>query len=205
MKTLMKDETISLEAIVAYKQEIFSASDAEIKIRDIDTKTELLKNKLKINTGTTQSKKDQQMALLEAILNEMTSVYETIDPEGNLHFSDLFTKKDEVYSGSEATVFHLSRLYAFSKVFNHTYPIVVDSFRAEDLSTRKENIVIDLYKYLPNQIIFTTTLKSEELGKYDVRTDIHHIDYKDHMPSQMLSAAYVDDFRELMRSLSINL
>lgn len=205
MHALMEDETISLEAIVAYKQDIFSASDAEAKIKNIEAEIEELKNRLKINTGTTQSKKEQQIAILSAILNEMNSIYKIIDPHGNLHFDDLFTKRDEVYSGSEATVFHLSRLYALSKILSHSYPIIVDSFRAEDLSTTKEKIVLDLYKALPNQVIFTTTLKTEELGKYDARTDINHIDYKDHMPSQMLTSAYVKDFCELLSSLSINL
>ena len=205
LQTLMNDEAISLEAIVAYKQDIFSASDAEAKIKEIDLETETLKNQLKISTGTTQSKKEQQLAILMAILNEMNAVYEAIDPNGNLHFDDLFTKKDEVYSGSEATIFHLSRLYAFSKVLNHNYPIVVDSFRAEDLSTSKENIVLNLYKELSNQVIFTTTLKLEELGKYDTRTDIHHIDYKEHAPSKMLSNEYVPEFIALMDSLSIKI
>ena len=205
LQALMNDESISLESIVAYKQDVFNASDAEAKIKEIDLETESLKNQLKISAGTTQSKKEQQLAILMAILNEMNAVYEEIDPNGNLHFDDLFTKKDEVYSGSEATIFHLSRLYAFSKVLNHNYPIVVDSFRAEDLSTSKENTVLELYKELSNQVIFTTTLKLEELGKYDSRTDLHHIDYKEHAPSKMLSETYVDEFCELLRSLSINL
>ena len=135
----------------------------------------------------------------------MNAVYEALVPNGILHFDDLFTKKDEAQSGSEATIFHLSRLYALSKTLNHNYPIVVDSFRAEDLSTSKENIVLDLNKELSNQVIFTTTLKLEELGKYDARTDIHHIDYKEHAPSKMLSEVYVDEFCELLSSLSINL
>ncbi len=205
LQALMEEEDVSLEAIVAYKQDIFSASEAEAKIKAIDIEIEELKNQLKISDNTSHSKREQQLATLVAILNQMNSVYEAIDPNGNLHFDDLFTKKDEVYSGSEATIFHLSRLYALSKVLNHTYPIIVDSFRAEDLSTTKENIVIDLYKELPNQIIFTTTLKLEELGKYDNRTDIHHIDYKNHAPSKMLSEAYVDEFCGLLSSLSINL
>ncbi len=203
MQVLMKDEKITLEAIVAYKQEIFNASDAETKIKEIDEKTEILKNQLKINTDTKKSNKEQQLIILSSILNEMNSVYKEIDPNGNLFFDDLFTKKDEVYSGSEATIFHLSRLYALSKILNHTYPIIIDSFRAEDLSTQKENIVLALYKTISNQVIFTTTLKLEELGKYDERTDIHHIDYKNHAPSQMLSSTYVDDFRKLMDNLSI--
>ena len=66
LQTLMNDEAISLEAIVAYKQDIFSASDAEVKIKEIDLETENLKNQLKISAGTTQSKKEQQLAILIA-------------------------------------------------------------------------------------------------------------------------------------------
>ena len=91
----------------------------------------------------------------------MNAIYEAVDPNGNLHFDDLFTKKDEVYSGSEATIFHLSRLDALSKIIKHNYPLVVDLYNVEDLSTSKENIVLELYKELPNQVIFTTTLKLE--------------------------------------------
>ena len=108
LKALMNDESISLEAVVAYKQDIFNASDAEARIKEIDLEIEKLKNQLKISAGTTQSKKEQQLAILIAILNEMNAVYKKIDPNGNLHFDDLFTKKDQVYSGSEATIFHLS-------------------------------------------------------------------------------------------------
>lgn len=99
----------------------------------------------------------------------------------------------------------LSKLYAFCVVLQHNYPIVVDSFRAEELSSAKEKIVIDLYKKFTNQIIFTATLKNEELGKYDADDNINHIDYKDHISSKMLSEDYVNEFIEILNSLSIKL
>lgn len=80
----------------------------------------------------------------------MNSVREAIDPSGNLHFDDLFTKRDEVYSGSEATIFRLSRLYAFSKILHHNYPIVLNSFRSEDRSTMKESVVFS--EAVPNSV-----------------------------------------------------
>ena len=174
-------------------------------IYQIDLELEILNDKLRISDGTTQSKKEQQRSLLISLLNKMKAVHEIIDPNGNLEFDDIFTKRDEVYSGSEATIFHLSRLYAFAKVLQHDFPIVVDSFRAEDLSTTKENTVLDIYKELPNQVIFTTTLKEEEFGKYDNRAGINHIDYKNHKPSKMLSDEYLDEFMNIMTSMSINL
>ena len=205
LQTIMKDDEISLEAIVAYKQDVFNASDAEARIKNIEIELETLNNQLKISSGTTQSKKEQQIALLAAIRAEMNLTHDKIDPNGNLHFDDLFTKKDEVYSGSEATIFHLSRLYALRKVLNHPFPIIVDSFRAEDLSTAKENLVLDLFSSIPNQVIFTTTLKQEEMGKYDLSKQINHIDYKDHAPSKMLSPTYADEFISIMTNMSISI
>lgn len=205
LQSIMSDESVSIEAIVAYKQDVFSAADAEAKIKEIDAELEALNNQLIASTGTAQSKKEQQSALLMSLLMEMNAVRETVDPSSNLHFDALFTKRDEVYSGSEATIFHLARLFAFGKVLRHSFPIVVDSFRAEDLSTAKENIIIDIYKGLPNQVIFTTTLKDEEYGKYDVRTDLHHIDYRNHKPSKMLSTDYLDEFLDILSGMSIRL
>ncbi|MBQ3137586.1 MAG: hypothetical protein IJB74_08925 [Clostridia bacterium] len=203
LNLLMEDETISLESIVAYKQDIFSVLDAEDKIKQINMQIEELQDQLIINSDSSHIKKEQKIAKLSSVLNEMNSLYKTVDPHGNLFFDDLFTKKDEVYSGSEATIFHLSRLFAISKVLNHEYPIIVDSFRAEDLSTGKEKIILDIYSKLPNQIIFTTTLKNEEIGKYDSLKNINHIDYKNHTPSKMLSSDYTEDFCNLLESLSI--
>ena len=205
LHALMADDEISLEAIVAFKQDVFNASDAEKKIKEIDDEVEELKNQLILSTGNSHSKKEQQSAILSSLISEMNSVYKMIDPNGNLIIDDLFTKRDEVYSGSEATMFHLAKLYSLAKVIDHKFPIIFDSFRAEDLSTAKENVVLEIYKNLSNQIIFTTTLKLEELGKYDSRDDINHIDYKNHAPSKMLSNDHVEEFSMLMKNLSITL
>ena len=85
----------------------------------------------------------------------------------------------------------------------HDYPIVVDSFRAEDLSTVKEEIVLEISKAIGNQVIFTTTLKHEELGKYDSADGINHINYLSHFPSKILDGRYAKKFLNLLSSLSI--
>lgn len=204
LTSLMSEESITLESLVAYKEDVFNAADAESRIREIDDQIATLNSQLQISANTTQSKKDKQISILNCITQIMNDTYQVIDPTGNLYFDGLFTKRDETYSGSEATVFHLVKLYAIYKVLGHTYPIVVDSFRAEDLSTPKEAIVIDFYSSIPNQVIFTTTLKTEELGKYDKMQNIHHIDYKDHIASKMLTSDYLSEFKQIMSSLSIN-
>lgn len=205
LQSLMSEESVSLESIVAYRQEIFNASEAEAKIMEINEKLDNLNTQLSINSHVSQTKKDKQNTIISMIIETMNTSYHKIDPTGNLHFDDLFTKRDETYSGSEATIFHIVKLYAIREVLKHNFPIVIDSFRAEDLSSSKEAIVLDLYKSIPNQVILTTTLKDEEIGKYDNTSSIHHIDYKDHKPSKMLSTAYVKSFSELLSVLSVQM
>lgn len=205
LQELMSEDDITLESIAAYKEDVFSAVDAENKIQSINEQIDLLTAKLSTKSTASQSLREKQNSIMESLIQTMNEIYSEIDPMGNLQFDALFTKRDETYSGSEATVFHLAKLYSLCQITKHSYPIVVDSFRAEDLSTAKEAIVLDLYRELPNQIIFTTTLKNEELGKYDHMAGIHHIDYTSHTPSKMLSTDYVPAFVELISALSITI
>lgn len=205
LQTLMDDESVSLESIVAYKKDIFSASDAENRIKEIGVEIESLKSQLVANDTASQDTQAQRVVLLSSIIEKMNDLYHQIDPDGNISYTSLFTQRNEVYSGSEATVFHLIKLFALQNILNHNYPIIIDSFRAEDLSTGKENIVLAISKSIGNQVIFTTTLKHEEMGKYDSIEGINHIDYLSHTPSKILDAEYVNDFIRLMSNLSIDI
>lgn len=205
LQVVLSDESVSLESIVAYKKDILSASEAQNKLKEIESETISLKTLLLANETASKEMKKKRDDLFLALINEMNSFRHTVDPTGNTTYANLFAQQGQTYSGSEGIVFHLSRLYALARILKHTYPIVVDSFRAEDLSTAKEEAVLKLFKELPNQIIFTTTLKSQELGKYNSRQDIHHIDYTGNTPSKLLSAESVDSFRSLMESMSITM
>lgn len=205
LQKIMSEEEVSLESIVAYKKEMLSASDAQIRIRSIEAEVSTLKGQLVSSETAVQGMQEQRNIFLKNILGIMNEFHSKVDPNGNIIYTSLFTQQDQVYSGSEGIVFYLARLYALRGVLNHTYPIVVDSFRTEDLSSAKEDAVLGLFKELPNQIIFTTTLKAEEFGKYDTRNDVHHINYKDHLPSKILTSSYVEEFNSLLGSLSIKL
>ncbi len=205
LQTILDDESISLESIVAYKMDILSASDAQNKLKEIEAETASLKNLLFANEAASTEKQEKRKGLFRSLIDEMNRFYHTVDPTGNTMYDNLFTQQNQTYSGSEAIIFHLSRLYALSKILRHSYPIIVDSFRAEDLSSTKEDKVLELFKKLPNQIVFTTTLKSEELDKYNSRLDVHHIDYTDHTSNKLLSAASVNDFRSLLESMSVKI
>lgn len=203
--SLMEDEKISLESIVMYKKEIFSATDAVKKIQRIESDLTALRDQLKNCENSLQQNKTQRLKLMNEIVQKMNEFYHRIDPDGNIKFSDIFTQKNEVYSGSEATVFHVVKLFALQQTLHHNFPIVIDSFRAEDLSTMKEKTVLEISESIKNQVIFTTTLKSEELGKYDRFETINHIDYQLHKPSKILDISYVSEFSKLLSQLKIQL
>ena len=189
--------------LMTLQKDIFSASDAEGRIKDIENEITSLKSQLVANENSSQETQARRVSLLTAILGKMNELYHQIDPDGNLTYTSLFTQRNEVYSGSEATVFHLVKLFALQQVLRHNCPIIVDSFRAEDLSTGKEKTVLEISKSINNQVILTTTLKHEELGKYDSIEGVNHINYISHIPSKILDGRYVADFLGLLSALSI--
>ncbi len=178
---------------------------AENRIKEIDSEITDLKSQLVANENASQETQSHRVALLASIIAKMNELYCRIDPDGNIEYTSLFTQRNEVYSGSEATVFHLVKLFALQDIMKHNYPIVIDSFRAEDLSTGKEQIVLEISKSIGNQIIFTTTLKREELGKYDTLEGINHINYLSHTPSKILDSKYVAGFTDLISNLSVKI
>ena len=89
------------------------------------------------------------------------------------------------------------------------YAIEKDGMNQADhiitVSNLTRKTVIEKYKELDNQIIFTTTLKDEEMGKYDNRPEINHIDYKGHAPSKMLSPEYCEQFKQLVADFAFDI
>ncbi|MGG0847902.1 hypothetical protein [Peribacillus simplex] len=203
LRDLLSVEEVSLESLLLYKEDLFNASDADKKITDLDIKINEIKSVLSNFETIKKSKAETEKEILERILEMMNSIYKEHEPAGTLKFENLFTKKSETYSGSEQTIFYLLKMYVFQKVTKHSYPIIVDSFRSEDLSTEKEKIFLELFNELENQIIFTTTLKVEEVGKYDREEFkfINHIDYSDHTPSSILKSEYRDYFNTILNEI----
>lgn len=157
LKELLSVEEISLESLIAYKDDVYSVSDAENKLNSIEKNINKLENQMKEASNDLEVVKEEQHSLLKAILRKMNENYKLVDPLGNLEFDSIFTKKTEVYSGSEQTIYHLVKVYSLAKILNHGYPIVVDSFRAEDLSTEKEKVILDLFHKLGTQVISKTS------------------------------------------------
>jgi hypothetical protein len=201
----LAESDITLESIVLLKSEIVDADEAEKRIAILDREQAMIKDSLRTNEQSNAIQIQKQEQLISTITSFMQTAYREVDQFGTLFFDDIFTKKDQIFSGSEATLFNLIKLYALCIVTKHEFPIIFDSFRAEDLSSEKEERIINLFGKIKNQIIFTTTLKAEELGKYYNDRRLNHIDFSKNKPSKILSADYLDSFSSLLEELKIKL
>jgi len=194
LDSCMKAEDIPLDALLIMSQELTGSKDADERLKEIEKDLNGLNEQLETKDATSKDLVKRQHQLMEDIISEMNWFYKNVDIQGKDEYKDIFTIRGKTYSGSEATEFHMAKMFAFQKVLKHKYPIVIDSFRAEDLSTDREERALDMLKQISNQIILTTTLKNEEENKYSNRKDINNIDFSSHVTNKMLSENYVEKF-----------
>lgn len=203
--SLMDNDEITIENIVAYKMEYKSVEDIEKTIDDIDKEIERYNGILVTDNNFSLEAKEERKKFYNRFMCLMNEKRRLIDIESEKEYDDFFTKRGTVVSGSEETVFYVSRLLASVEMTEHDCPIIMDSFRAEDLSTEKERRVLELFGKLDNQCILTTTLKKEEIGKYDSVDNIHVIDYSYHKTNKILNPEYLQEFKQLLRNLHIEI
>lgn len=205
MNDILETEDVSLEELLVAKINLNGTQDDDKRLSEIMKEIESIDGQVELISSKSESSNEESKMVLERIVNEMNSFNEYIDFSVTNKYIDIFTSRNKTYSGSEGTQFHLARMYAFAKVLMHDYPIVVDSFRAEDLSTEREQRVLDKFFELKNQIIFTTTLKEEENLKYESINGVNDINYSDHQNYKMLQQTYVNDFIEKLHLMSIKI
>lgn len=196
LDSCMETADVPVEALLLVRQEMEGARGADKRIKEIDQEIDRLSGQLEITVAISEDVEKKSRKLLDNIVAQMNDFYNQVDIMKDRPYIDIFTTRDRTYSGSEATEFHLARMYAFAKSLQHDYPIIVDSFRAEDLSSDREAKVIDLFKKLKNQIIFTTTLKEEEGEKYSKQDKLNNISFSSHTTNKMLLGTYVERFMQ---------
>lgn len=205
LKELLKDEDISFESLVFYKDSIQSSEAADERINQIDCELNKYDNLLKMEKDKENLNVASRDALLNKLLSEMNSFYKILEPTGGFVFDGLFSKRDVNYSGSEECEFYLVKLYALAKILKHPFPVIIDAFREGEISTAKENIIIRKFNELPNQIIFSATLKEQELDKYNAFLNINSIDYSTNMTHHILNNRDVPILLQKLSEFSITL
>lgn len=202
---LFEEEAVSLADVVVSQEEYEGAQDFDLQISLIDDKISDIKEHIQSSSRREAEIKEGRKNFMDELMSTMNYIHQQISENNTAdRYDSLFTTSSRVYSGSETTEYFLSRTYAIATCIDHGMPILVDSFRAEDLSTVREEKAIALFKRLDNQVIFTTTIKEEEgAGKYESIEGISSIDYSSHEPFKLLSPDFNQKFEAKMREFGV--
>jgi hypothetical protein len=196
----LADTPPSFQQIILYQEQSVSDKDYDNEAFLISKEIENLKAQLTISNNVDGFFQAERNEFTAKLLEEMVSIYRSIDPNGNLEFEDIFTKKDATFSGSEGQEFYFCKIIALSHILNHEFPLIVDSFRDGELSSTKEDYMLDIYSNLRKQVILTSTLKDEEYkrDKYKNNDKINSIDYSLHKDCKILTEELKNEFGSLV-------
>lgn len=199
----LKDDNVDLATLLLVKPETINSINADKRLFEINKEIKRLDNLLKVANSNTADIIRAQNDLKKTIIEDMKSFYIALEPNGNSDFSQLYTSSASPYSGSEETEFYLAKLYSYAKNIKHDFPIIVDGFREGEIDSKAEKIILNIFKELPNQIIFTATLKDEEENHYLQFEYVNSMDYSSFEDSKILSSKCLDDFKNKLAELSI--
>lgn len=199
---LSKNDEFSLADVVACKDDYLNEREIDEKMQEAQRELDDVKDKLEADRLLTSEVANQRKEFMDSLLSKMNLARRTIS--GNTQessYESLFSTKANVFSGSDSTIYFAARTYAIASEINHGMPIMIDSFRADDLSSDREDRLLDLFGKLNNQIVLTTTIKREEsagpdASKYEMDPRVHPIDYSSHELNKIMSAAYNERFAE---------
>lgn len=205
LENLLIEKPITLEDVVACQDEYAEERDLDAEITRVDDRIACIDESLKSNAQVEGSLKTQRKEFMDSVLDTMNSVHRQISvDESPGQYEGIFTTDANVYSGSESTEYFISRVYALAQQVKHGMPVLIDSFRAEDLSSMREERVLSLLGQLGNQVILTTTLKKEEgVSKYAGKPSLHSIDYSLHQTNHLLTPSYNDAFSAKMQEFGV--
>lgn len=198
---------VPVSNMILYADTIRSYSDDEQKLSNLHDKKDALETEIQVEQTLQDSNIEGQTAVKDNILNSMNGFYKFIDPDGNQVFKDLFATKSMTFSGSEEQEYYFSRTLAIYWCLKHDFPIIMDCFRKGELSTKKENLMLDEYKKTGTQVILSSTLKDEEYSsgtKYYDLDGINALNYELNQNSHILQDDYCEQFMAIVASFGVD-
>ncbi len=206
LKKILQEAPVELHRILLYSEMILSEIDYDNKLKELcEQLEELQANDIKISNSEKEAKQKCK-EMKEDIVSRMNTLYREVDPQGRTFFDDIFTKRDETYSGSEEQEYYYSRVLAINDYFNHSYPLLIDCYRSGEISSQKEDIMIKNFISRKKQVIITSTLKKEEYtaNKYDqYKGNANVIDYSNNESSKLLQSQYVAKLGTIVESFGV--
>jgi len=202
---LLNKTTPDEQNYILFKDEIIDSTEVDKLVSNLQCEVAELEKLIQNNEIKISSNKEKQKEILDDILNEMKRLYIQVDSEGLLIFDDLFTKTGVTYSGSEGQEYYFCKLIALNNKLAHQFPVIIDSFREGELSSKKENLMIEEFLKLKKQVILTSTLKDEEYDsdKYLKLRNVNVLDYSEKEDSKILNQSYVKSFIGLLIKFGI--
>lgn len=207
IKNLIIETPREVNDYLLYKSEIEDASHINEKITNLQSEIEIIKQQIK----EIEQKEDTRNLIIrkkyDELLANIRKTVRKIDPESSVYVEDLFSKNKENYSGSDTTVFYISKLLNLCTYLNLPFPLVIDSFREGEVSSRREEIILHEFETISNQIIISATLKNEEynISKYDKFINIKILDFSNVKNCKLLTNEYVQPFTDLITEFGIQL
>lgn len=206
LKSTLQDVPVELQKILLFSEMILSEIDYDNKLKELCEQLEELQANDKSISDSEKQAKQKCKEMKQDIVSRMNKLYREVDPQGRTFFDDIFTKRDETYSGSEEQEYYYSRILAINDYFNHSYPLLIDCYRSGEISSQKEDIMIKNFISRDKQIIITSTLKKEEYtaNKYDQYKDnANVIDYSNNESSKLLQSQYVARLEMIVESFGV--
>lgn len=198
---------VPITDVLLYSDELKSCDEDERKLYDLYFQKDTLEDEIKQIEQQQSLTVQQQNNVKQTLLENMTQLYKSVDPHGQQVFSDLFAKKNVTFSGCDEQEYYFSRTISIFLLLRHSYPIIMDCFRKGELSTKKENAMIQEYIKTGTQVILSATLKDEEYvsgSKYYEIEGVNAIDYELHPDSHILQPEYLDEFSNIVTSFGIS-
>lgn len=206
LKKILQEVPVELHRILLFSEMILSEIDYDNKLKDLCEQLEVLQANDKSISDSEKEAKQKCKEMKEDIVSRMNKLYREVDPQGRTFFDDIFTKRDETYSGSEEQEYYYSRVLAINDYFNHSYPLLIDCYRSGEISSQKEDIMIKNFISRKKQVIITSTLKKEEYtaNKYDqYKGNANVIDYSNNESSKLLQSQYVARLGTIVESFGV--
>lgn len=206
LKKILQEVPVELHRILLFSEMILSEIDYDNKLKELYEQLEELHANRKNISDAEKEAKQKCKEMKRDIVFRMNTLYKEVDPQGRTLFDDIFTKRDETYSGSEEQEYYYSRVLAINDYFNHSYPLLIDCYRSGEISSQKEDVMIKNFISRKKQVIITSTLKKEEYSanKYDqYKYNANVIDYSNNESSKLLQSQYVAKLETIVESFGV--
>ena len=206
LKQKIQSTPVPISNMLIYSETIRTYSEDEKRLSELRDSQDAISAEIEEEQSKQDSNAHAQSEVRSIILSSMNALYKHIDPDGTQVFKDFFSTKTMTFSGSEEQEYYFSRTLAIFWHLKLNYPIIMDCFRKGELSTKKENMMIDEYKKTGVQVIISSTLKDEEYSagtKYYNIDGVNAINYESNATSHILQSSFCKSFMTIVSSFGI--